>query len=129
MIDDQEKTMKLLEQLSAQLPMTVYPGKGLMETMQSSGESVDEKMQLQIDEVMYGGDEGGILCALSPWADSKQAYVVSITHLKFPREHPLEIEIRSYQKQRTLRLSVLEGRARSRVKRSKNKGFGNSRKN
>ena len=126
MIDDQEKTMKLLEKLSAQLPITAYPGKGLMATVESSGESVDEKMQLQIGEVIYSGDEGGILCALNPWTNSKQAYVVSITHLKFPKDNPLGMEIRDYQKQRTLRLSVLEGRGRRGVKKSKKKGFSNS---
>ncbi len=129
MIDDREKTMKLLEKLSAQLPIMAYPGRELMGMMQSSGESADEKMQLQIEQVMYGGDEGGILCALTPWANSEQAYVVSLTHLKFPSKNPLESEVRAYQQQRTLRLSLLEGRGRRGVKKSKNKGFGNSRKN
>ena len=129
MIDDQEKAMQLIDKISAELPITAYPGREFMKMMQSSGESADEKMQLQIEEVMYSGDEGGILCALAPWANSKQAYVVSITHLKFPKEHPLEREIRAYQKQRTLRLLVLEGKGRRSVKKNKKKGFGKFLKN
>lgn len=126
MIDDLEKAMKLVEKLSAQLPMKVSPGKEFMGMMQSSGESVDKNMPLEIGEVMYSGDDGGILCCLTPWSNSKQAYVVSITHLKIPKEHPLGSEIRAYQNQRTLRLSVLEGKGRRGIKKSKNKGFGNS---
>ena len=124
MIDDEEKTQELLEKLTAELSIKAYPGKELMEMMQSSGELADEKMELLIEQVMYGGDEGGILCALRSWAHSKQAYVVSSTHLKIPREHPLGSEIRADQKQRTLRLSLLEGKGRRGVKKSKNKGFG-----
>ena len=125
MIDDAEKTQELLSKLTEQLPITAYPGKELMKMMQSSGELADEKKQLEIEQVMYGGDEGGILCALKAWENSKQAYVVSITHLKIPREHPLGREIRAYQKQRTLRLSLLEGKGKGKrgVKKSKNKGF------
>ena len=126
MIDDAEKTQELLSKLTEQLPITAYPGKELMKMMQSSGELADEKKQLEIEQVMYGGDEGGILCALKAWENSKQAYVVSLTHLKIPREHPLGNEIRAYQKQRTLRLALLEGKGRRGFKKRKNKGFGKS---
>ena len=131
MIDDLNKTMKLVEKLSAQVPITAYPGTVFLEMMKSNGEDSEENQQLEIERIIYGGDEGGILCALRPWSNSKQAYVVSITHLKFPRENPLWREIRMYQKQRTIKLSVLEGRGRRRVKKSKNKhkGFSNFLKN
>ena len=75
---------------------------------------------------MYGGDEGGILCAIKPWESSKQAYVVSLTHLKIPREHPLENEIRAYQEHRALRILLREGKVIRGVKRRKKKGFGKS---
>lgn len=45
-------------------------------------------------------DEGGIICGISP-KDSKEAVVVSLTHLKIPYGHPLEKEIRAYQKARS----------------------------
>lgn len=124
MIDDKEKTQELLKKLTAQLPLLAYPGKKSIEMMKKSGDLVDEKKELEIESVMYGGDEGGILCAIKTWENSTQAYVVSLTHLKIPREHPLENEIRAYQEHRTLRLSLLEGKVIKGVKRRKKKGFG-----
>ena len=126
MIDDEEKTQELLSKLTAELPIKAYPGKELMKMMKKSGDLGDEKKELEIESVMYGGDEGGILCALSPEENSTQVYVVSITNLKFPKEHPLEGEIRAYQKHRTLRISLLEGKVIRGVKRRKKKGFGKS---
>ena len=126
MIDDEEKTEELLSKLTAELPIKAYPGQGLIEMMKKSGDLREQKKELEIESVMYGGDEGGILCAIRTWENSKQAYVVSLTHLKIPREHPLGNEIRAYQKQRTLRLALLEGKGRRGFKKRKNKGFGKS---
>ena len=87
---------------------------------------MDQKKELEIEGVVYNGDKGGIVCALRSWDDSEKAYVVSLTHLKIPREDLLGNEIRAYQKERRLRLALLEGKGRRWLKKRKNKGFGKS---
>ena len=126
MIDDEEKTKELLSKLRNELPIKAYPGQGLIETMKESGDLRDQKKELEIEGVMYNGDEGGIVCALRNLEDSEKTYVVSLTHLKIPREHLLGNEIRAYQKQRRLRLALLEGKGRRWSKKRKNKGFDKS---
>ncbi len=124
MIDDEQKTNKLLEKLRVELPIKAYPKKEFTKMMKKSGDLRNEKRELEIESVMYGGDEGGILCSIKPWESSKQAYVVSLTHLKIPREHPLENDIREYQEHRTLKILLREGKVIRGVKRRKKKGFG-----
>ena len=70
MIDDEDKTQELLEKLRAELPIQAYPKKEFTKMMKKSGDLGNEKRELEIESVMYGGDEGGILCAIKPWESS-----------------------------------------------------------
>jgi hypothetical protein len=72
--------------------------------LRSQGAFVPPHRNVQIYGVFYSGDEGGILCAISP-TDSKEPVVISLTHLKVSYRHPLEKEIRVYQKMRTRKLN------------------------
>jgi hypothetical protein len=126
MIDDFDEAMELVNKLSAQLPIPAFPGKPFIEMMHSKGKECDENYPLQVERILYGADSGGILCSLIPLDNDKEAYVVSITHLRFPSEHFLFNEIYAYQQQRLLGLSVLGGKGRKFVKKAKKKkkGFG-----
>ena len=56
------------------------------------------------------GDEGGISCDLDfGLGDTKAVHIVSITHLRFDRGHPLAREIAAYRKHRIKRLKNLHG--------------------
>jgi hypothetical protein len=60
---------------------------------------------LFIQRVFYSGDEGGILCDVTPTKDAKSALVISITHLRVAPNHPLARDIRAYQQQRIRRIA------------------------
>jgi len=67
--------------------------------------------ECSVPEVRYLGDEGGIACILDlGFEDAKEVHVVSITHLRFDRRHPLAREIEVYCKHRIKRLKKLHRR-------------------
>ncbi|MCU0534751.1 MAG: hypothetical protein MUD14_12730 [Hydrococcus sp. Prado102] len=128
MIDDYEKAIALTEKMEAQLPISVYATPQLLKTMEEKGEKCDRDRLFTIEKVHYSGDMGGITCALTPDSKSDMVFAVSLTHLRIPDDHPLASEIQSYQKKRTLRLAIADGkmgRAKRLAKQDrKKKGFG-----
>jgi len=60
---------------------------------------------MQIEKVMYLGDEGGIGCSLKVPGQEDTAVVVSLTHLRLPSTHPLAPDVRAYQIARTKKLA------------------------
>jgi hypothetical protein len=58
-----------------------------------------------IKRTFYSGDEGGILCDITPSPDAKEAWVVSLTHLRVSPRHPVGEEIRAYQQARNIGLA------------------------
>lgn len=64
-----------------------------------------------VTNIFYTGDMGGILCGLDiGGAETKNAHVVSITHLAFDRRVPLSREISAYQRHRIKKLKQQQGR-------------------
>jgi hypothetical protein len=107
MIDDFEKTMLLTEKMRAALPMEAMATKDLREALQRQSSKIFPR-ECSITEIRYMNDEGGITCHLDFGFDGiKNAYVVSITHLKFDRRNPLTREIDAYCKHRIKRLKKL----------------------
>ena len=100
-IDDYVKTQALMKKLEANLPITARPGKPFLKMMQDRGNVLSADHPLSIDSLIYAGDEGGILCAITPEEQDKEDYVVSITFLRIDPKHPLAEEVQTYQKQRT----------------------------
>jgi hypothetical protein len=62
--------------------------------------------QLTIKSVLYLGDEGGIMCDITP-ERSKEAVICSLTHIQIPADHPLAAKILAYQQARTQKLAAL----------------------
>ena len=59
--------------------------------------------KLEVTDVHYMGNEGGISCAIKR---ENQVMVISITHLKFPIGHPLTREIDAYKRNRIQALKL-----------------------
>jgi hypothetical protein len=89
--------------MEAQLPIQAEIQRGITNVLRSQGVFVPHHRNVQIPGVLYNGDEGGIMCAISP-QDNKKPVVISLTHLKISYRHPLEKEIRVYQKTRIKKL-------------------------
>jgi hypothetical protein len=103
-IDDLDQAETLVAQMETHLPILAEIQRGTASYLRSQGVFIPPHRNVHIYGVLYSGDDGGILCALSP-AGSKEPVVISLTHLKIPYRHPLEKEIRAYQKTRTKKLN------------------------
>jgi hypothetical protein len=103
-IDDPKQVENLLEKLEHHLPIRAEIQRGTARYLIEQGVSIPPHRQVSIQKIFYHGDEVGIVCAISP-SDSKEAVVISLTHLKIPYNHPLEKEIRAYQKARIRKLA------------------------
>ena len=104
-IDDYGQAIALKNKLEAALPFRVRPGKQLMKAIEDK--SITPATWLNVDTVMYLGDEGGIMVNLLPSGDrTKTVYSTSLTHVVFDPEHELAAEVLEYQRQRTRRLML-----------------------
>jgi len=109
MIDDYAQAMELIRKMEAHLPIPARPTGAYIRAMREQGVQVARDQELQIQDVLYLGDEGGIACNVTPSKDAKQALIVSITHLRVDPRHPLAQEIRAYQRERTRKLAQSGG--------------------
>ena len=103
-IDDHDQVKTLIAKMEAHLPISAEIQHGTASYLRSQGAFIPPHRNIQIYGVFYLGDESGILCAISP-KDSKEPVVISLTNLKIPYRHPLEKEIRAYQKTCTKKLN------------------------
>lgn len=108
-IDDYARAMDLLHKMEDQLPIPVRLGSPVKRTLRDKGLTVSRDREFEINQVFYFGDEGGIMCDVTPAQNAKEAVVVSLTHLLIPAHHPLAQEIRAYQRERTRRIAQSGG--------------------
>jgi hypothetical protein len=109
MIDDYAQAMELKRKMEAHLPIPARPTGTYIRALREQGVQVARDQELQIQDVLYLGDEGGIACNVTPSRDAKQALIVSITHLRVDPRHPLAQDIRAYQRERTRKLAQSGG--------------------
>ena len=76
--------------------------------MQQQGKGVRADEALQVTSVFDSGDMGGILCAIAS-RDQKAVFLISLTHLRIRKDHPLRERIAAYQKARVRSLSRQRG--------------------
>jgi hypothetical protein len=105
MIDDYAQAMELVRKMEAHLPMPARPTSTFIRAMRERGVKLARDQELQIQDVFYLGDEGGISCNVTPSKDAKEVLIASLTHLRVRRQHPLAQEIRAYQRERTRRIA------------------------
>jgi len=103
-IDDPKQVEALIGKMEAHLPIPAEVRRATANYLRTQGNFIPLHRQVQLSTVFYNGDEGGIVCGISP-KGSKEAVVISLTHLKIPYSHPLEKEIRAYQKVRRGKIS------------------------
>ncbi len=105
MIDDHRKTMALLNNLKAGLPISVLPTKAFIHSMRENNIKIKPRQTMQIDDVIYLGDAGGIGCSVR-WSNNQESAVItSLTHIRIHNHHPLAKDVRAYQIERTRKLS------------------------
>jgi len=59
-VDDIPKAVELVEKMKSALPITTRPTKNLVKTLKKQGMPLDPYLDVQIRDVYYMGDEGGI---------------------------------------------------------------------
>ncbi len=104
-IDDPRRVNALMEEMQARLPISVRPTPALMKLAKKQGLGIYRNDSLLIKRVFYMGDEGGIMCDITPAENSKVALVCSLTHLEVVGDDPLAGKMRSYQQERGRKLS------------------------
>ena len=103
MIDHPDQVERLMERLSAALPI---PAQVTPEVQLALKEERGVAMppNCSVTWISYAGDEGGIMCRVEADAADTAAVVASITHLRFDPRLPLSREITAYQKHRVKRI-------------------------
>jgi len=105
MIDDSAQVTDLMGKIEAQLPIPATPTSATVKQLRAQGLKIGAGRVLFIQRVFYGGDEGGIMCDVTPTKDAKSVLVISLTHLRIAPNHPLSRDIRAYQQQRIRRIA------------------------
>ena len=105
MIDDPDKTNRLIDALEASIPIETRLSASLIQTLSKNSPDVAVPARCNVASVFYMGAEGGIVCALDIGGpDTKTPHLVSITHLAFERKLPLFSQIDAYQRHRIKKL-------------------------
>ncbi len=99
-IDDLDEVKQLLDSMAAHFPIPADLSRSAANNLRAQGVPISPHRQVFIQSALNSGDEGGILCDITPSKDSKEVMLISLTQLKIPYRHPLEKEIRAYQKAR-----------------------------
>ena len=105
MIDDPTQVTALMQKMKAHLPIPAQATNALVRNLRASAVNIASKRRMQIEKVMYLGDEGGIGGVLKFPGQEDTAVVVSLTHLRLPSTHPLAPDVRAYQIARTKKLA------------------------
>jgi|SRR5208283_3104194 len=114
MIDDLQKVDGLMDMLKSALPIQTIISPTLGRLLAERSPNIPIPGQCNVTDVVYGGDEGGILCCLDiGGANTPVAHLVSITHLSFRRHLPLAREIEVYQRHRNKKLKRQQSRVAS----------------
>ncbi len=105
MIDNPKKVTALMQQLKMHLPIPTKATNALIRNLRNNSINISPYAHIEITDVMYMGDEGGICCALKITDQEEVAVVASLTHLRFPKTNPLSQQVLAYQKLRIKKLS------------------------
>ena len=112
MIDDPEKTDRLVAELEASLPLETLLSQTLKGSLIKQSSDLDIPDRCNVTSIFYMGEEGGIVCGLGIGGpETKTPYIVSITHLIFERRIPLFRQIDTYQRHRIKKLKQQNGRS------------------
>src|SRR5215468_3631967 len=103
MLDNPEKTARLLAALKAAVPFEVDLTPAVVKQLQSEHVANADQIRRIVSDLSYAGDEGGIVCHIVP-LDKQEALFISLTHVRMPRTMPLAAAVADYQKHRVKKL-------------------------
>jgi hypothetical protein len=103
MLDNREKTARLLAALKAAVPFEVELTPAVVKQLQSKNVAHADQIHRTVSDLSYAGDEGGILCHIVP-LDKREALFISLTHVRTSRTMPLAAAVADYQKHRVKKL-------------------------
>ena len=89
----------LTREMSEMLPLYCYVEKRAIQTLLQQGVKVNEKTRLEIIEVHYAGEAGGIVCGIKP-PEGKNMLFMSATNFRFTDEGAIYDKINEYKKAR-----------------------------
>jgi hypothetical protein len=104
MIDNAEKTERLLASLQTALPIPARVTPELAAALKSQNPASEIPSACSVTWISYAGDEGGIVCRVEFGRETEKAVFASITHLRFDPRLSLTRDIAAYQKHRVKRL-------------------------
>jgi len=96
MIDNPKQVTTLMQKLKSHLPIPAKATDMLIRNLRANSINISFNSSIEITDVMYMGDDGGICCALKVIDQEEVAVVVSITNLRLPNTHPLSPDVRAY---------------------------------
>jgi hypothetical protein len=105
MIDNPANVAKLMLQMEEHLPIPATPTSATVRQLRAQGLKISAERVLFIQQVFYLGDDGGIMCDITPAKAAKTPTIISLTHLRVAPSHPLSKEIHAYQQQRIRRIA------------------------
>ena len=103
MLDNPEKTTKLLAALKAAVPFEVELTDRLIKQLRAQHHAGADQKHHTVSDLSYAGDEGGIVCHILP-PEKQEVIVVSLTNVHVPRTMPLAAAVADYQKHRVKKL-------------------------
>jgi hypothetical protein len=105
MIDDYAKTQALVERMKVGLPIPIRATADLARASKQFPTKIVVGQELAIKSVFYMGDEGGIMCDVTPPGMATTPVICSLTHLEVLPGHLLTDDLRAYQAARTRKLA------------------------
>ena len=103
MLDDPQKTARLLAELKAAVPFNVAMTPWIVQHLQAQHDDLVSAREHVVRDLSYAGDEGGIVCHIAPSA-ARNVLVISLTHVRVPRSLPFAAAVLQYQKHRVKKL-------------------------
>ena len=103
MLDNPEKTARLLAALKAATPFEVELNPAVVKQLEAENFAHADQTHRAVSDLSYAGDEGGIICHIVP-PDEQRALFVSLTHIRLPRTMPHVAAVLDYQKHRVKKL-------------------------
>jgi|SRR5271166_3357877 len=104
MLDNPEKTTRLLAALKAAAPFEVELTERLVKHLRGQNDAVADQKHHTVSDLSYAGDEGGIVCHIVG-SEDQRVLVVSLTQVRVPRSMPLATAVADiYQKHRVKKL-------------------------
>ena len=104
MIDNPNQVKALIQKLKDHLPISVKATPALIRHLSSKNTNITPASYVEVTDVMYFGDEGGICCSLKIKDYDEEAVIASLTHLNFPPS-PISLDVRDYQAKRIKKLA------------------------